>query len=184
MQGDIKVLNQNFYGTYKLKVEKRTGGSTHAATIKPGEPVEKGVTGAVAAGGNFAVLALTASPKAGTNLLLGVCKEESTETATVDGTGVFYLVGPGTRLQGKATTPANVNTVAKFDLLVLDCIAFDGIAAKADSTVTTPYTIDEDQGDDPGATNGNGLQMINCDILTGIIDVLVVGGTNFQNGGI
>lgn len=174
MNGDITVLNQQLYGTVTLKTENRTA-STHATAIKPGEPVQKGVTGALAAGGNFAVLLLNGDPEDGTDLFLGVCKEESNESSTVDGTGVFYLVGHGTRIRAKATTPANINTVAKTALLVLDNVCFDGITTKASSTVTTPYTIDEDEGDDP---NVHALQMLQFDIVSGLIEARVVGGTS------
>lgn len=180
MNGDITVLNEHLYGTAKLPVQARTT-STHAASIKPGEPVEKGVTGAVAQGGNYMVLALDTSPKDGTNLLMGVCKEESNETVAADGTGVFYLLGLGSRIRGKAKTTTNVNTVAKFALLVLDCVFFDGIATKAASTTTTPYTIDESAGDD---ANVNGIQMLQCDIVTGLIEARVVGGLQLIGGGI
>src|SRR3990167_11516438 len=111
MTGDIKILNEHLYGTATLLTENRDA-STHLATIKPGEPVERGVTGAVSGGAtcNYAVLCLTGSPVVATNLFLGLCKEESTETATLDGTGIFYLVGLGTRLKGRASTPGNMNT--------------------------------------------------------------------------
>lgn len=180
MSGDVTVLNESLYGTMKLKVQARTT-STHVATIKPGEPVEKGASGVVAASGNFAVLALGGSPAEATNLLLGICKEESSETSTVNGHGVFYLVGLGTRIRAKATTPGNVDTIAKFDALVLDNVAFDGISAATGNTTTTPYTIDEDEGDDP---NVHGLQMLVCDIETGLIEARVVGGTCMIGSGI
>ena len=182
MTGDIKMLNEHLYGTTKLRVEDRNT-STHNASIKPGEPVERGVTGAVsaAAGSVFAILSLTGSPTVATNLLLGVCKEESDETATLDGHGVFYLVGLGTRLKGKSSTPANMNTVALLDALLLNNVMFDGIAAKADSTTTTPYTIDENDAADGNAA---GLQIIMGDILEGTLEVRVVGATCMFGTGI
>lgn len=182
MTGDIKILNEHLYGTTSLLVEGRTA-STHLATIKPGEPVERGVTGAVSGGAtaNFAVLSLTGSPVVATNLFLGICKEESDETAALDGSGVFYLVGLGTRLKGKATTAGNMNTVAELNDLLLNNVAFDGIAAKADSTTTTPYTIDEN---DAGDANSAGLQLIQGDILAGTLEVRVVGATCMFGTGI
>ena len=180
MTADIVVLNEHRVGTIKMRVEDRTN-STHDFTIKPGEVVEKGVSGAVAAGGNFAVLALGGSPADGVNLLTGICKEESNETDTLDGTGVFYLMEFGVRLRGKATTPANIDTQAKIDALVLDNVTFDGIAAKGDSPVTTPYTINENEGDDP---NVHGLQIINGDIEGGTLEVRVVAGTCLFGNGI
>ena len=179
---DIKVLNEHLYGTTKIPVEDRNT-STHNATIKPGEPVERGKTGAVsgAAASNFAVLSLTGSPVVATNLFLGVCKEESDETATLDGHGVFYLMGLGSRLKGKASTPANMNTVALLDALLLNNVAFDGIAAKGDSAVTTPYTIDENDAAD---ANSAGLQLIQGDILAGTLEVRVVGATCMFGTGI
>lgn len=180
MSGDITVLNESLYGSMKVKTENRTA-STHDFTLKPGEVVEKGVTGAVAASGNFAVLALTASPVEATNLFLGIVKQESDETSTVDGHANIHLVGFGTRLKGKATTPGNMDTVAKLNGIELDCVTFDGIAAKGDSPVTTPYTIDENEGDDP---NAHGLQILYGDITLGTLEVRVVGGTNFFGSGI
>lgn len=180
MTGDIKMLNEYLYGTSKFRVEDRTT-STHDFTIKPGEVVEKGASGAVAASGNFAILALTGSPADGTNLFLGICKEESNETSSLDGTGVFYMVGLGTRLKGDATTKGNIDTVAKLEALVLDNVAFTGIAAKGDSPVTTPYTINEDEGDDP---NVHGLQILTGDIVTGELEVRVVAGTCMFGAGI
>lgn len=180
MTGDIKVLNEHLYGTFKARAEDRTT-STHIATMKPGEPVEKGASGVVAAAGNFAVLALGGSPADGTNLFLGVVKEESDETSALDGHVNIYLVGLGSRLRGTATTPGNVDSIAKFDALVLDTVTFDGIAAATGNTTTTPYTINENEGSDE---NVHGLQMLHCDILTGAIDVRVVGGTNMFGNGI
>lgn len=180
MVNDIKVLNEHRVGTIRMRVEDRTQ-STHDFTIKPGEVVEKGVSGAVAASGNFAVLAIVGSPADGVNLLTGICKEESDETLTVDGHGVFYLLEFGVRLRGRATTPGNIDTQAKFDDIVLDNVTFDGIAAKGDSPVTTPYTINENEGDDP---NVHGLQIINGDIEGGTLEVRVVAGTCLLGNGI
>src|SRR3990167_11486049 len=104
--GDLQVLNEHLYGTAKLRVEDRTT-STAIATIKPGEICNKGASGAAAAAGKFWVLGVDAGAgglgQDGTDLLIGVCKEESDETSTVDGHGVFYLIGLGTRIRGRAT---------------------------------------------------------------------------------
>lgn len=180
MTNDLKVLDEHRYGTVRLRVEDRTT-STHDFTIKPGEPVGKGASGDPAAAGNFGVLMITGTPADGVDLFLGVCKEESDETATADGYGVFYMMGLGSRLKGKATTATNINTVAKTEALILDCVTLDGIAAKGDSPVTTPYTIDENEGDDP---NVHGLQMLVFDILEGTIEVRVVAGTCMLGNGI
>ena len=182
MIGDLQVLNEHLYGTTRLRVENRNA-STHLATIKPGEPVERGVTGAVNGGatGVFAVLSLNGSPVVATNLFLGVCKSESNETATVNGRGEFYFVGLGTRIRGKASTPGNMDTISELDALLLNNVAFDGIAAKADSTITTPYTIDEN---DAGDANSAGLQIITGDIAAGTLEVRVVGATCMFGTGI
>jgi len=181
MTGDIQVLNEQLFGTVKLKVEDRTT-STHIATIKPGEIVEKGASGAGAASGNFAVLALGDNlGDDGTDLLLGICKEESDETSTVDGHGVFYLLGLGVRLRGRATTVANIDTTAKLDALVLDNVTMDGITAATSSTTTTPYTIDENDGDDP---NVSAFQILTGDIVEGLLEVRVVAATCMLGNGI
>ena len=184
MYGDLKVLNEHLYGTTELRVEDRTT-STNIATVKQGEICNKGASGAVAAAGNFAVLGVDAGAgglgQDGTDLLIGVCKEESDETSTVDGHGVFYLIGLGTRLVGKATTYTNMDTVADLDGLVLDNVTLDGITAATGNTTTTPYTIDENDTDDP---NVHAFQILTGDIVAGTLEVRVVAATCMLGNGI
>ena len=143
------MLNEHLYGTHKFQVEDRDT-STTVGTVKPGEILNKFGTGAgttAAASGNLAAPCIDPGAggigQDGTDLLLGIAKEESDETASVDGHVIAYLLGLGTRLRGKATTKANMNTQALLFGLELENITIDGITTKAGNRVTTPYTIDE-----------------------------------------
>lgn len=128
--------------------------STHAAAIKPGEPVEAGLTG-----NNFCVLLITGEPVvASSTRFIGIAHSESTETASAEGeVDIEHIVPMGTVLEAKATTAANVNTLAEWRDIQGDAVTFDGISAVTGDADATPYTIDEDEGDDP---NDHGLIMV------------------------
>lgn len=166
-KGDIEVLSGSL-GVHKLLAEDRTNTSINA-TLKPGEMVKRGGTGA-----NFAILMLTGDPEQGTDIMLGVVAEESTETSSDDGNVDVDLVTFGTKLRGNATTSGNIDTQAKLDALFLDYIAIDGPAAA--STASFNYTFNENEGDDP---NVHGFQIIGGDIVKGTLDVLVASATMF-----
>ena len=153
-KSDVKIVGGVSGGVFSWATDDRTT-STILSTIKPGEPVEQGLTG-----NNFALLLLTDEPKVTTSAtrFIGIAHNESTETASAEGeVDVEHVVPMGTVLEARASTPANVNTLAEWRDLQGDAVTFDGIAALSDSTDTTPYTIDEDLGDDP---NNYGLVMI------------------------
>ena len=157
-RGDIKVVgNAAITNTFNFAVDDRTA-STILATIKPGEPVEAGGTG-----NNFAILILNGEPvQASSTRLIGPAATESTETSTVDGyVDVHCVVPMCTILECRVTTAANVNLRSEWDDLQGDTVTLDAIAALTDSTSTTPYTIDEDEGDDP---NDHGCVMVGWDI--------------------
>ncbi len=183
---DLNIQNEYLYGTTTFRAEDRTA-STANASIKPGEILNKGAGSGTtaAAAGNFAFQCVDPGANGigidGTDLLIGICKEESDETSTVDGTVVAYLIGLGTRFRGRATTAANMNTVAELDGLVLDNVTLDGITTRAGNTDTTPYTIDENDTDDP---NVHAFQILVGDIVDGTLEVRVVAGTCMFGAGI
>jgi hypothetical protein len=142
--------------------------STLVSNIKPGEPVKR-----VATGGDFATLIITAEPTYTTTAatFIGIAHNEADSTDTVEGSVDVSVVVPYvTRLRARASTPANINTAAKLQALRMNAVTFDGIAALTGSTVTTPYTIDEDATDDP---NNAGLVIVDGDISKGTLDVYV-----------
>ncbi len=141
---------------FKFAVEDRTN-STTVASIKAGEPVEAGGTG-----NNFALPCVNGDPvQAGSSRFIGPGASESDETSTADGYMDVHCVVPMcTILEARASTPANVNIQSEWDAIQNDTVAFDAAAINA-SRDTTPFTIDEDEGDDP---NDHGLVMIGWDI--------------------
>lgn len=152
-KNDIKIVGGVSGGVFSWSTDDRTT-SAMLATIKPGEPVEAGLTG-----NNFALLLITGEPvQASSTRFIGIAHKESTETSSAEGeVDIEHIVPMGTILEAKAATAANVNTLAEWRDLQGDAVTFDGIAAIGDSTETTPYTIDEDEGDDP---NDHGLVMV------------------------
>ena len=142
--------------------------STLVANIKPGEPV-----GRVTSGGDFVSLLITAEPTYTTNaaVFIGIAHNEATSTDTVEGSVDVDVVVPYiTRLRAKATTVANIDSDAKLKAFLMNAVTFDGIASLTDSTVTTPYTIDEDVADNP---NDAGLVIVDGDISKGTLDVYI-----------
>ena len=170
------MLNEWNGGTSQFRVEDRDTSTANEA-IQPGEILNKFATGsgttAVAAGN---LVGVCIDPGAngigidGTDLLMGIAKDTSTETATVSGVVTAYLLEFGTRIFGKATTPANMNTVAELNGLLLDNVTIDGITTKGGNTATTPYTIDENDVDDP---NIHAFQILAGDIVRGTLEVRV-----------
>ena len=149
---------KSHYGVQRFRTQDTdTEGGT--GTIAPGDLVKKGLTG-----GNFATIVLTGDPEVATDVLLGVVRKQSTETATADGVCDVEIVGPGTVLEGDAATAANIDTDAKLLLLLLDTVACDRSAA----TKAGVLTIDEDEGDDP---NNHGLTILDGDIVKGTLRV-------------
>lgn len=152
---DVKVVGGPSGGVFNWAVEDRTG-TTTVASIKPGEPVEAGGTG-----NNFALPCVNGDPvQAGSSRMIGIGASESTETSSADGyMDVEHIIPMATVLECAVTTPANVNTRAEFDGIQGDTVCFDAAAINA-SRDTTPFTIDEDEGDDP---NDHGLVIVGWD---------------------
>ena len=142
--------------SFQARTEDRdTSGLT--VTIKRGEVVKRAGTG-----GNFALRIVDGEPQIGSDIVLGVASSESDETASADGYVEVTQILPGTILRGKATTVANIDTLAKLDLLRYDYITFD--------VSSLAQTIDENEGDDP---NKSGLCILDGDIVAGTLEVAV-----------
>lgn len=117
-KGDISVLSHSL-GVEGFLAEDRTTSSV-TATMKAGEPVKRAGTGT-----NFVAPLATGDPEIGTDIFVGIVAEESTETSTADGKVDVDIVQLGTKLRGKATTAANMDTQSELDGLILDFVAFD-----------------------------------------------------------
>lgn len=121
-------------------------------------------------GTNFATIVLTGDPEQGTDMFMGVTKSAGSQTAAANGVVNVEIVGPGSIISGKATTPANMNTAAELLGLMGDFVAFDRSAATAAGILT----IDEDEGTDPDV---HGLMIIDGDIVKGILEVFTANAT-------
>ena len=117
----------------------------------------------------------------GLDALMGVCKEESDETSSVNGRVVAYILGFNTRLRGKATTPGKMNTVSELDALELSHITIDGITTRGGNSITTPYTFDENETSDP---NVHAFQILTGDIVGGTLECRVVAALPLFGAGI
>jgi hypothetical protein len=162
-KGDVSIVGgASVTPVYRWDTDDRTT-STLVATIKPGEPVKQST--------DFATLLLTAEPTQTVGKFIGIANSESTDSSTADGSVDVSVVVPYvTILRAKATTASNVDTEAKIKAYRNNAVAFDGIAALTDSAVTTPFTIDEDDTDDPDA---KGLVIVDGDPNKGTLDVIV-----------
>lgn len=158
---DIQVRH-SAYGSREMDFEDNVD-----VGIEVGDVVKRGGTG-----GNYAVHIQDGDPEAGTDITLGVIKVAPNNTATADGKGTVELVGPGSVISGKATTPANINTAAKLLAIKLDFVTFDRSA----DTAAGVLTIDEDEGDDP---NVHGLMILDGDIEKGTLEVMTAAGLIF-----
>lgn len=158
---DIQVRH-SAYGTRQFDTE---------ANIKLGVEVGDAVKLA-GTGTNYADLILDGDPEAGTDIFLGITKSASSNTATADGKVEVEIVGPGTCLSGRMTTPANANTAALLLAIMGDFVAFDRSAA----TAVGVLTIDENEGSDP---NVHGLFIVDGDIVKGTLEVLSAAATVF-----
>ena|SRR3990167_4137741 len=153
---DIRVLKSH-YGVQRFRTEANV-----TVGILPGDGVIKGGTGS-----NYAGLLLTGMPTQGTDVWLGVTKSTGTNTTALDGVIDVELIGPGTILEGRATTATNVNTDALLLDLLNDYVNFDRSAA----TVAGVLTIDEDQGDTMGTLS---LMILDGDVTKGVLRVACV----------
>jgi hypothetical protein len=123
--------------------------------------------------GDYAVRIATGDPEIGTDQLIGVVIEESTDTASVAGTVKVFVLGADTILRFKASTPANVDTRAKIDALKMESVACD--------LTGTTITLDEDEGDDP---NVHGFVILDGNPDKGTIDALPNNGVLLHGGSV
>lgn len=148
-RGDIKVFS-GAYGVRELEAEDRDTSGQHQ--MLSGEPVK----GKVGTGGNFCRPIENGEPVVADNdIFVGIVKRDSTETASADGKVEVDLVGPGSIIEGDATTAASIDTAAELIGLMFDNIAFDVSA-------TSVYTLDEDQN---GAATALCLAIVGGDIV-------------------
>lgn len=155
-RGDVRVVGGLSGGVFNWSVDDRTT-STTVAVIQPGEPVH-----AAGTGNNFVEPIENGEPvQAQSTRMIGLAASVSTETSSADGyVDVEHIVPMSTVLECRVTTAANVNTRSEWDDLQGDTVTFDAAALTA-SRDTTPFTVDEDEGDDP---NDHGLVLIGWDI--------------------
>lgn len=160
---DLQVRH-SMYGTRAFPTEANVD-----VGIDVGDAVKLGGTGA-----NYAVHIQTGDPEQGTDLFLGVIKAAAgpvgANTASADGDILVEIVGPGTILQGKATTVANIDTATKLKAIMGDFVAFDRSA----DTVAGVLTIDEDEGTD---NDVHGLFILDGDIVKGTLEVFCAQAT-------
>jgi len=132
MRGDFKLrtpIDDAFSVTWIVDA-----GTTSQA--KAGEPVKMD-DAAGSATGEVSILA----PGEGTTAQrhAGICKNDSTETASAAGTVTTYLPLPGIIYSGKATTASNANTAALINAMIGKRVTFD--------LTSTTWSIDEDDTD-------------------------------------
>lgn len=162
---DAKVLKSK-YGveTFRTEANIKLGAAAGDAFIVAGT------------GTNYADLLLDGMPTRGTDIFIGISETASSNTASVDGTINIQLVGPGTVLQAKATTAANINTDAKLLGILNDVTNFDRSAATAAGTLT----IDETNTTAKKSSTLT-LGIISGDIAKGTLRVCVSGGYFISN---
>jgi hypothetical protein len=167
---DLQIIKSH-YGVEIFDVEDRTASSV-TTTLKPGEPVKRALFTSI----HSPIPLATGDAEEGVDIWLGIVKEESTETSSVDGKVNVELVGPGTVIKGRATTPANINTAALFLAVQGDYVCFDVTASTGTNGI---FTIDEDEGDDPNVHTG--MIQSSSDWAAGYINMLVAHATTFYS---
>lgn len=125
--------------------------------LRTGDAVKIGGTGT-----NYAIPCLNGDPEQATDMFLGVTKSDATNTASVDGVVDVELAVPGTIMEAKATTVANIATAAALLGVLLDFVAFDRSA----DTAAGVLTLDEDEATDPDV---HGMMILDGDITSGLL---------------
>lgn len=160
-RGDIRIFSGS-YGVREFDAEDRDTSGQRA--MLSGEPVK----GRLGTGSNFVRPIENGEPIVSDNdLFVGIVKRDSTETASVDGKVEIDLVGPGSVIEGDATTAASIDTAAELIGLMFDHVAFDVSAASV-------YTIDEDEN---GGATTLCLQIVGGDIIRTRVLALTVRNT-------
>lgn len=140
------------------------------ANVTLGIVAGDGIKAGVGTGTNYAGLVLDGDPEQATDMFLGVSRSAATNTASADGVLDVEMVLPGTILEAKATTAANMDTDAKLLGLLFDFVCFDRSAATAAGVLT----IDEDEGTD---FDVHGLCILDGDIVKGTLLVTPTNST-------
>lgn len=126
--------NAQISPVYTWQREDRTT-SGESVTVKAGDPVM-----AWRDTPNFARMVITAEPTVTvTNRFLGICSEESDETSSAEGhVNVMFAIPMLTVMTCKATTVANVDTLAELEEFLGDAVTF--------TVASAVVTINEDEG--------------------------------------
>ena len=150
-ENNIRVLKHG------MTVQRMRAEANAYVGLAAGDAVKIGGTGT-----NYAIPCLNGDPEQGTDIFLGVTKSGATNTAAADGVVDVELCVPGTVLEAKATTVANVDTDAKLLGILLDYVAFDRSA----DTVAGVLTLDEDEGID---NDVHGMMILDGRITDGMM---------------
>lgn len=130
-----------------------------ATAILPGEPVMIGGTG-----NNYVIPLADANPVVGTDRMIGIAQNDSSETATADGTVQVYMVHPDvTVMRCKALDGSAIDTDAELLAILNDSKLFD-LAGGV-------YTIDQSVAD----ATLNGLLIVDGDTANGTLDFILKG---------
>ena len=141
---DITILSSNGVQNVPTSTRQTEGGATD---INFGEPVKL-----KAAGSPFVIPLATTEPIVGTTTaVVGIASSDSSHTASADGTIDVFVPQPGIVYLCDATTPANIDTQAKYDDLVGDRVVF--------TLAVGVFTVDENAGD--GVTKGLYIENLN-----------------------
>ena len=149
--GDIKIIKSH-YGVQRFRTEANV-----TVGILPGDGVIRGGTGS-----RYAGLLLDGMPTQGTDIWLGVTRNTGNNTTTLDGVIDVELIGTGTIIEGRMSTPGNANTDAELLTILNQYVNFDRSA----TGVTGILTIDEDQADAAGTLS---LMILDGDIVKGTL---------------
>lgn len=156
---DLQVRHSE-YGVREFKTEANT-----YLGLEVGDGVNLGGTG-----NNFAIPCLDGTPTQGTDIMLGVTKTAGSQTAAANGIVNVEIVGPGSIIQGHATTPSNMATAATLLGILGDYINFDRSAATAAGVLT----IDENEGSNDDT---HALFVLDGDIVKGTLEVFIAQAT-------
>ncbi len=162
---DVKTLKSK-YGVEQFRTEANV-----ALGVGPGDAMIVGGTGT-----NYAAIMLDGGPTRGTSVFIGITESSSSNTASLDGVVNIQLVGPGTILQARATTAANINTDAKLLGILNDVTNFDRSAATAAGLLT----IDE-TNTTAAKSSTLSLVIVSGDIQKGTLRVAVQSGFFVSN---
>ena len=131
-------------------------------SILAGEPVMIGGTG-----NNYVIPMTDATPAAGTDRMIGIAQNQSSDTVAADGIVQVYMVHPDvTVMRAKAKVPASIDTDAELLAILNDSKLFDLTGGV--------YTIDEAAVD----ATLNGLLIVDGDIANGTLDFILKGSAS------